>query len=166
MNIVKNPDPILRQRLDNFDFSNPLMDPIELEKSMIEAMFANNGVGMAANQVGINARVFVMGHKSLPNSAQAFFNPEIIANTEDLVEDEEGCLSFPDVFVKIKRPKAIKVKFQNSKGEEQTATFEGYECRVFLHEYDHLEGITFQDRTSVLKWALAVKKSVKKRKYK
>ena len=82
-----------------------------------------------------------------------------------MLDDEEGCLSFPGVYVKIKRPKAVQVKYQNSKGEEEIATFENYECRCFLHEFDHLEGITFRDRTSTLKWALAVKKSTK-RKYK
>jgi peptide deformylase len=165
MNIVKNPDPILKEKLPEFDFNNPVVDPVELEKSMIETMFAHNAIGLAANQIGIKTRVFVMGHKSLPDGAQAFFNPEIVANTTDLVEGEEGCLSFPNVYVKIKRPKAIKVRFQNSKGEEQVATFEGMECRCFLHEFDHLEGITYQDRTSTLKWAMAVKKSIK-RKYK
>lgn len=159
MKIVKFPDPILRESLPPFDFENPIMDPAQLEKEMIETMLQNNGIGLSANQVGIRARVFVMGHPQMPENAQAFFNPQIVANTDEIEDLEEGCLSFPGIYVKVKRPKAIKVEFQNSKGELQTATFSGYECKCFLHEYDHLEGITFQDRVSTLKWALAVKKS-------
>ena len=98
--------------------------------------------------------------------AKAYFNPKIIANTTDMQDLEEGCLSFPGIYVKIKRPSAIKVEYQNSKGETEVSEFRGYDCKCFLHEYDHLEGITFQDRISQLKWALAVKKSTQKRKYK
>lgn len=165
LTILKYPDPFLKTQAKPFDFDNPIMDPIELEKSMIETMFANDGIGLAATQVGIDARVFVMGHASMPDSARAFFNPVIVANTQQTVEDEEGCLSFPGIYVKIKRPNAIKVQYQNSKGQVEEAEFRGYECKCFLHEYDHLEGITFHDRVSPLKWALAVKKSTK-RKYK
>ena len=165
MNIVKFPNPILRERMPDFDFENPIVDPKELERDMLAMMFANNAIGLAANQVGVRARVFVMGDKENFLMAKAYFNPIIIANTNDVTEMEEGCLSFPGVYVNIKRPGAIKVQYQTSSGETEQAEFEGYDCKCFLHEYDHLEGITFQDRTSALKWALAVKKSTK-RKYK
>lgn len=165
LKIVTHPDPILEEQLPEFDFTNPITDPEQLEKDMIETMLANNAIGLAANQVGIKTRVFVMGHRKFRENAQAFFNPKIIGVTDDLLEDEEGCLSFPNVYVKLKRPRGVLVRFQNSKGEEQEAEFFGYECRCFLHEYDHLEGITYKDRSSQLKWALAVKKSLK-RKYK
>lgn len=164
LKIVTNPNSILKEKLKDFNFENPEVDPIDLEKQMIETMFAHNGIGLSANQVGINARVFVMGHKNYAENAKAYFNPVVVANTQQLIEDEEGCLSFPGIYVKIKRPSAIKVQYQNSKGEVEETEFHGYECRCFLHEYDHLEGITFKDRTSQLKWALAVKKS-QKRKY-
>lgn len=165
LKIVTHPNPILEEQLPEFDFSNPITDPVQLEKDMIETMLANNAIGLAANQVGLKTRVFVMGHRQFKENAQAFFNPKIIGVTDDSLEDEEGCLSFPNVYVKIKRPRGVLVRFQNSKGEEQEAEFFGYECRCFLHEYDHLEGITYKDRSSQLKWALAVKKSLK-RKYK
>ena len=164
MNIVKFPDPILRQRMPEFDFNNPVMDPVELEKSMIETMLALDGIGLAANQVGLNTRVFVMGHRDNPESAQAFFNPVVTANTEDIADMEEGCLSFPGIYVKVKRPTKIKARWQNSQGEFEEGEFDGYNCKCFLHEYDHLEGIVFQDRVSTLKWAMAVKKT-NKRKY-
>jgi peptide deformylase len=166
MNIVKHPDPILDERIPEFDFENPLVDPIQLEKDMIELMMSSGGIGLAANQVGVKARMFVMGHPKFKEHAQAFFNPVIVRVTDDLIDDEEGCLSFPNVYVKLKRPRGILVRFQNSKGETQEAEFFGLESRCFLHEFDHLEGITFKDRLSPLRWALAIKKSVKKRKYK
>lgn len=165
MNIVKFPDPILRERMPEFDFSNPPFDPVQLEKQMIEKMFQEDGIGLAANQVGIRARVFVMGHRDYPEAAQAFFNPMVVAHIDEIDDLEEGCLSFPGIFVNIKRPKKIKARWQNSKGEWQEDVFDGYNCKCFLHELDHLEGIVFQDRVSTLKWALAVKKTTK-RKYK
>ena len=166
LKIVKFPDPILRQRMPEFDFTNPLMDPIELEKSMLEIMFQHDGIGLAANQAGIETRMFVMGHRDNPDAAQAFFNPTIIGNTENIADMEEGCLSFPGIYVKIKRPTSIKARWQNSQGEIEEGEFDGYNCKCFLHEYDHLEGITFQDRVSTLKWAMAVKKIKQKRKHK
>ena len=164
LKIIKFPDTLLRQQMPKFDFENPIMDPVELEKSMIELMFLHDRIGLAANQVGVETRVFVMGHKDNPDAAQAFFNPEVIANTSDSVELEEGCLSFPGIYVNIKRPTAIKARWQNSQGEFEEGEFDGYNCKCFLHELDHLEGIVFQDRVSTLKWAMAIKKT-KKRKY-
>ena len=166
MNIVKHPNPILDEKMPEFDFNNPTVDPVQLEKDMIEIMMSSGGIGLAANQVGVKARMFVMGHPKFKEHAQAFFNPVIVRVTDDVAEDEEGCLSFPNVYVKIKRPRGVLVRFQNSKGETQEAEFFGLESRCFLHEFDHLEGITYKDRLSTLKWALAIKKSVKQRKYK
>ena len=158
LEIVKFPNQILRRQMPAFDFSNPIMDPKELEKQMIEAMLTNNGMGLAANQVGIETRVFTMGHPSMPENAKAFFNPEVVANTEEVENLEEGCLSFPGIYVTIKRPKAIKARWQNSSGVWEEGEFEDYECKCFLHEFDHLEGIVFSDRVSQLKWAMAIKK--------
>lgn len=166
LKLVKFPDPILRQRMPEFDFNDPVMDPVELEKTMIQMMFDLDGIGLAANQVGVDTRVFVMGHRDNPEAAQAFFNPVVTANTEEIADMEEGCLSFPGIYVKIKRPTKIKARWQNSQGEFEEGEFDGYNCKCFLHEYDHLEGIVFQDRVSTLKWAMAVKKTNQKRKYK
>ena len=158
LEIVKFPNPILRQRMPDFDFSNPIQDPKQLEKEMIETMLANKGIGLAANQVGVEARVFVMGHPLSPENATAFFNPKIVANTKDIKDMEEGCLSFPGIYVNIKRPTAIKAQWQDSSGQLCEGEFSGYECKCFLHEFDHLEGIVFSDRVSQLKWAMAIKK--------
>ena len=161
MNIVKFPDPILRQQTDMWDFQNPKMDPIALEKELIETMFSQDGIGLAAPQVGLPFRVFAMGWKGSPESAQAFFNPVVVATVDEVEDLEEGCLSFPGIYVNIKRPKKILARWQTSKGELQESEFEGYNCKCFLHELDHLEGIVFQDRVSILKWTMAIKKSKK-----
>jgi peptide deformylase len=163
LKIIKHPDKILLEVMPAFDFSNPIFDPVQLEKEMIETMLANDGIGLSANQVGIRAQVFVMGHRDYPELAQAFFNPQIMSNTENILDLEEGCLSFPKIFVKIKRPSMIRARWQNSQGEWQEDTFDGYNCKCFLHEYDHLQGITFKDRVSQLKWNLSVKKSIKEK---
>lgn len=163
MNIVKFPDNILREKIEDFDFSNPSHDPVQLEKDMIETMLANDGIGLAATQVGIKARMFVMGWRGDPESAQAFFNPMVVKNTADTADLEEGCLSFPGIYVNIKRPTAILARWQDSKGEWQESEFDGYSCKCFLHELDHLEGVVFQDRVSPLKWAMAIKKSKPKK---
>jgi len=165
MSIIKFPNQILRKQIPEFDFNKPSTDPVELEKHLIDLMLAHDGIGLAANQAGIEARVFVIGHRDSPESAQAFFNPTVVATVDELEDLEEGCLSFPGVYVNIKRPKKILARWQNSQGEWQESEFDGYNCKCFLHELDHLEGIVFQDRVSTLKWALAVKKT-KKRKFK
>jgi peptide deformylase len=161
LNIIKFPDPILRKKISDFDFSDPSLDPVQLEKDLVETMLKNNGIGLAANQVGISARVFVMGHKQTPETAQAFFNPHVVATVDEILDLEEGCLSFPGIFVKVKRPSKILAKWQNSQGEWQQSEFDGYDCKCFLHELDHLEGIVYKDRISSLKWDRATKKKGK-----
>ena len=161
LQIVKFPNPILRERIPEFVFEDSTIDPVKLEKDMIELMFEHGGIGLAANQVGVSARMFVMGYKENPETAQAFYNPMVVANTDAVQDLEEGCLSFPGMYVNIKRPSKIRARWQNSQGEWQEDEFDGYNCKCFLHELDHLEGIVFQDRVSTLKWALAAKKTKK-----
>jgi len=161
--ILKFPHSTLRTKTLDWDFENPPTDPIALEKELIETMFNSKGIGLAATQVGLPYRVFVMGYSANPDTAQAFFNPHVVATVDELEDMEEGCLSFPGIYVNIKRPKKILARWQNSKGEWQESEFDGYNCKCFLHELDHLEGIVFQDRVSTLKWALAVKKSKKRK---
>ena len=165
MNIVKYPNEILNEVMPLFDFDNPIMDPKELETEMLATQFANNGVGLAAPQVGLRTRVFTIGHALMSDQSFAVFNPEIIDASTELREVEEGCLSFPNIFAKIKRPNWIVVKYFDSDGVEQTNRLEGYDCVCFLHELDHLNGIVYKDRLSQLKWSLSVKKSKKVRNY-
>jgi peptide deformylase len=165
LKIIKYPNPILDEVMPDFDFENPIMDPKELEIDMLACMFANGGIGLAAPQVGIRARVFTIGHATMPENSFAVFNPVIVDASTELRDLEEGCLSFPNVYAKVKRPEWIVVKYYDKNGEEKTDKLEGYNCVCFLHEMDHLNGVVFKDRLSQLKWALAIKKSNKVKKY-
>lgn len=162
MNIIQFPNPLLKERMPEFDFNNPICDPVQLENDMLECMFNNNGIGLAANQVGVKARVFVMGYKNDPTSAKAYFNPMVVSHVDTLSDLTEGCLSFPGMFVNIKRPTKIIARWQSSTGVVSEEIIEGYDCKCFLHELDHLEGIVFKDRISSLKWSLATKKLKRK----
>lgn len=158
MNLLTWPNPLLTHQAAKFDFNDPKIDPIQLEKNMLECMYIHRGIGLAATQIGIDARVFVMGSSDAMDRGQAYFNPEILDHVDDLDDTIEGCLSFPGIFVKIKRPYKIRARWQNSSGEFQEGIFEGYDCKCFLHELDHLEGITMKHRVSSLKWNMAVNK--------
>lgn len=163
--IIRYPDPILDEQMPKFDFTNPIMDPVELEIELKAAMFAHGGIGLAAPQIGIKTRVFAMGHVSMPENSFAVFNPVILEASTDTLDVEEGCLSFPNVYAKIKRPSWVVVNYFTSTGEERTDRLEGYNCKCFLHELDHLDGVVMKDRLSTLKWSLAIKKSKKVKKY-
>ena len=159
MKLLKYPDDFLNKKVKAVDLENPGFDPVELKKEMTELMLASNGIGLSANQVGLDAQVFVMGD-SVENSTICI-NPTVLQYTEETVDDIEGCLSFPNVFVKIKRPKEILAEWYNEKLEKQTVKIEGYSAKCYLHELDHLLGITFKDRASKLKWNMAEKKARK-----
>jgi peptide deformylase len=93
----------------------------------------------------------------------AVFNPKIINVSEDLTLDQEGCLSYPDLWLAIKRPAKIQVEYQNSKGDIIEAEMDGLVSRCFQHEFDHLNGICFVDKVSQMKLNLAMKR-IRKRK--
>jgi peptide deformylase len=152
-----DPDPLLYTKLEPFDF-NCGMDTEQIEQSMIVIMEAGMGMGIAANQVGFNQRVIVLKPKAqLPF---ALFNPEIISGSEEVI-DEEGCLSFPNLFIKISRFKNITVKYLDKLAKDCTITLSGYDAKCVQHEIDHLDGITFTKRVSKLKLDLALKKQRK-----
>jgi len=159
MKLIKYPNEILEREVKDVDLENLEFDPVELKKEMVEFMIANNGIGLSANQIGLDAKVFVMGD-SVENSTICI-NPTVLQYTEETVDDIEGCLSFPNVFVKIKRPKEILAEWYDENLEKQTVKIEGYSAKCYLHELDHLLGITFKDRASKLKWNMAAKKAKK-----
>ena len=159
MKLLFHPNEFLSKQVKAVDLENPGFDPVELKKEMTELMLASNGIGLSANQVGLDAQVFVMGD-SVENSTICI-NPTVLQYTEETVDDVEGCLSFPNIFVKIKRPKEILARYWNENLEECTVKIEGYSAKCYLHELDHLLGITFKDRASKLKWDMAQKKARK-----
>jgi peptide deformylase len=143
--ILKYPNSLLTTPCEEFDFSNPPGDPNDLAVGLIQIMNNNNAVGLAANQVGIPLRVFVM--RSSPQNLVCF-NPKIVDSSKEVELLEEGCLSFPNVNVKIKRSKEIRVRFQTPSGETTTMNFSGLTARVFQHELDHLNGVLFYNRAN------------------
>ena len=95
-------------------------------------------------------------------SQYSIFNPEIISMSQDHIVMDEGCLSFPGIFIKVNRPLSIGVRFQNKKGEVREETLTGLSARIFLHEYDHMEGITLKQKVSKIKWDLAFNRFTKR----
>lgn len=154
MKLVNDTDPILRQPTVNFDF-NSGVDPDQLSKDMAEVMFNNGGLGLAAPQVGLNYRMFLMGD---PESAVACFNPSIVEVSKETTYDVEGCLSFPSLFLKVQRPKEVVTEFTDSNGELQTMTFTEIMARCFCHELEHLDGILYIDKVAKLTLQMAQKK--------
>lgn len=159
MNILYYPHEFLDKQIDEVDINDPGFDPKELKEQMVSAMLANNGIGLSASQVGLNKKVFVMGDSK--ENATICINPTVLQYTQDLIEDYEGCLSFPNVYVKVKRPSEILAEFYDENLQKQTVKITGYSARCYLHELDHLLGITFKDRVSKLKWDMAMKKAKK-----
>ena len=155
MELVKCNDPILTTPCQPFNFQSPLVDPADLSRQLVEFMYENNGLGLAANQVGFPHRMFVMrGH---PENF-ACFNPKIVFQSEELVSMEESCLSFPGLVVKVKRPKSVRARFTMANGQIRTEPFTGMAARVFLHEMDHLDGVLFYNRANSYHKEVALKK--------
>jgi peptide deformylase len=137
--------------------------PEEIVKEMMKFMINNGGVGLAAPQVGISKRIFIMGNFT---KMVACINPKVVSLSEDRIADLEGCLSFPDLFMKVKRPVTCIVQYQDVKGEVIERELAGLESRVFLHEYDHLIGITFDQRVGDLTFKMAKERRTKDQKKK
>ena len=162
MKLIYYPDESLERKVQPVNLENPSFDPKELRKEMEELMLSSNGIGLSANQVGVDQQVFVMGDK--PDNTNICINPTVLEYTEETVLDLEGCLSFPHMYVKINRPKEILAEFYDENLEKQTVKIDGYSAKCYLHELDHLLGITMKDRCSKLKWDMAKKKSAKYKK--
>lgn len=164
LKLITHPNPILDKVLPNFYFENPVMDPHLLEEEMVRIMYENNGIGLAACQVGVEARVFVIMTRHLANVTTPFavFNPKVIAVSDELEQDEEGCLSYPGLFFSVKRPYHIVVEFLDRDKNTCIIRLDSIDARCFLHELDHLDGICFTSKVSKLKLDLAIKKQRKR----
>jgi peptide deformylase len=114
-----------------------------LADQLFSFMKKNDGIGLAAPQIGMSKRLFVMEVDSI---RRACFNPEILDHSADLTEYTEGCLSFPGEECKIKRPCAVNVRYQTTTGDWVQENLDGLAARCFQHELDHLNGITMYDR--------------------
>lgn len=169
MSLVYHPNEILLTKCEPFDFENPQKDLAELKKEMFQAMKDHGGMGISANQLGYNFRVFSMLNTSTNNikdREMVAVNPEVVEFIGDEVEMYEGCLSIPDVLLYVSRPHKIRARWQNIKGKTIEEELSGMSARCFLHELDHLNGIMFYEHVSPIKWKEAQALAEEKRKKK
>ena len=135
---------VLRQKTAPFDFSRFTKKEItELVRSMRETMKGASGIGLAANQIGLNLSLFVA---KTERKLHAVFNPKLVWASAEEDDMEEGCLSIPKTYGIVRRSVAVRVEAQDSKGKKVEFSPTGLLARVFQHEMDHLEGILFTDK--------------------
>ena len=140
------------------------MNRQEIKDNLIETMEHYNGIGLSANQCGVMERVFVMYSDVKKKGIIACFNPKIVSESDEEVFMDEGCLTFPGLWLKVKRPDGIEVTYEDENGEKQERAMFGLECRIFQHEYDHMEGINFTKKVSKLRLDMARKRQLKQAK--
>ena len=160
--IITEPNEILRQ------VSKPVIkvgnDERKLMDDMLETMYAANGIGLAAIQIGIPKRIIVMDISKDGNKNPMFFvNPIIKNKDKEKTTYEEGCLSVPNYFAEVDRPKYCEVEYLDYSGERKILKASGLLATCIQHEMDHLEGILFIDYLSKLKKTMIVKKLSKKK---
>ena len=143
-NLIPPDDPLLHKKLKKCSYD---LDRSKLSYTLNENMFHHNGVGLSANQIGIEERAFVMMIDIDLQETITCFNPKIIKESKDEVVMEEGCLSYPELFLDIQRPRSIIVKYEDEGKNIFKRRLDGYIGRIFQHEYDHMEGIDFTQRT-------------------
>ena len=143
LQLTPNTHPILHERVKpcSKDLDRP-----EMSRILKENMMHYEGVGLSANQIGIGERVFIMMLNMETEETITCFNPRIIKRYDDNVWCEEGCLSFPDEIINVERPDRIVVKYEDEDEKDHKIKLSGMAARVFLHEFDHLEGIVFTQR--------------------
>ncbi|WP_297096905.1 peptide deformylase [uncultured Draconibacterium sp.] len=158
-------DPLLRKKAKTIEKDHPKLD--EIIENMWETMYYSDGVGLAAPQVGLSIRMFVIDASSgadeepeLEGFKKVFINPEIIETKGDEWTMNEGCLSLPEIREDVDRPDEVTIKYLDENFEEHTETYKGFAGRVIQHEYDHLEGILFVDYLSPLRKRLLKSKLI------
>lgn len=157
LDLVPPGSDILRTKTERFDFTDPPTNPVELYQNLANTMLEHDGIGLAAVQCGLPYRVFVV--RSDP--VMGFFNPTIVDESEEVIELEEGCLSYPGVLLKVKRPRKIRIRFADALGEIVSKPFDSLTSRIIQHEMDHLDGILFGETVSRLQLEMAIKKTKK-----
>ena len=158
MKLLKEDDPILKQPAEPWDFDNHVNAAV-IEREMLDMMRASKGIGLAGNQVGLLRRVFVI--KLADGREIGCFNPWIMFGDNNQIEDNEGCLSFPNLWLKVERHNKITAAYLDNTGKQCIIELEGLDARCFQHELDHLDGVTFTEYVSDLKLQMARKKQRK-----
>jgi peptide deformylase len=134
-----------------------------LTEDMLESMYAADGIGLAAIQIGVPRRVLVLdlARREKRNDPQVFINPKILWSSDEAALYEEGCLSVPDIWEEVERPAQIRAEYLDSEGRLQTLEAEGLLATCLQHEMDHLDGVLFVDHLSRLKRTMALRKLAK-----
>ena len=148
--------PVLRKETENITADYPNL--AELIDNMFQTMHNSDGIGLAAPQIGLAIRLFVIDatpmqedFPEIETAKKVFINPEIIDHSEETITYEEGCLSVPGIHEKVTRPSEVTVHYFDENFVEHTDKFTGFFARIVQHEYDHLEGHVFTDRVSPLR---------------
>ncbi len=146
-------DPVLRKKLAAVDSHEDVLSHIP---DMIETMYDDDGIGLSANQVGVNKRFFIIGEAAFEGSRPdtVFINPVILDASDEKWDYEEGCLSVPGIREEVERPLTITVRYMDIQGKEHEETLSDLPARVFQHEFDHINGVFFVDRISSLRRSL------------
>ena len=135
---------LLHERIGKCSYN---LDRSKLSYILHENMYHYNGIGLSANQIGISERAFVMISDMENQETITCFNPKILKESKDQTVMEEGCLSYPDLYLKISRPSSVVVKYEDEGKKIHKIKLDGMIARIFQHEYDHMEGIDFTQRT-------------------
>ena len=153
LKVLKAPNPILKKKARPVEEAEFGFELEEFVNSMLDTMHAENGIGLAAPQVGDSRRILVAEPRFKdedPDDVPLFVmvNPEITLRSEEMVGCEEGCLSVPDFLFKVPRHQKINVKWRTPTGEAMSRTLSDFHAIVIQHEMDHLDGVTLLDRAS------------------
>ena len=164
--ILTAPDP--RLKAVSTDVETVDAEIRTLVDDMVESMYAADGIGLAAVQIGVPKRVIVidLDQKEGKKNPRAFINPKILWASEEMATFEEGCLSVPEIWDDVERPARIKAEYLDRDGEKQTLEADGLLATCLQHEMDHLNGVLFIDHLSRLKRSMALKKLTKAKKLK
>jgi peptide deformylase len=155
MQILDYKSPTLRTYSEPFLFANPPFDPIDFAHKLVKTMYDSEGVCLTGIQVGVPYRVFAL--RAAPENLVCY-NPRIVVPGEEQIRLEETSLSYPGLFVKIKRPQHCKVRFAMPNGEIRTETFTGLTARFFQHCIDFLDGELFYSKANPIHRQQALKK--------
>jgi peptide deformylase len=151
--------PMMKQRIPEYNITllpNPVMTNTINRLKMTMKLY--NGLGLSANQCGVFERVFIVGNEEI---VIVCINPKLIKASDDLIKDNEGCLSFPGLFLKVERAASVEVEYYDLQGKKYNTTFTGLTARCFLHELDHMNGITMDKHAKPLALKMAKEKQGK-----
>jgi peptide deformylase len=154
MNLVSSDAEVLHTPAAAFDFANPPTDPSQLARDLFETMLEHKESSLSAPQCGIPYRVLVIS----ANPGLACFNPRIVDVSSEQILLEERCATFPHLFLSVKRPRRIKVRYTQANGETLTQVFDGLTSRLFQHEVDHLNGILYTNKANKVHLERALRK--------